>query len=440
MRILHIIPRWIGGGPERHLLELARHDADVAPGAHASGGRIERRVLVLDRPLSAPLLVRARRLGLTIVAQPWTEVLDAEVEAADVVDVTYWNHPALLALLRRPLPPARIVICSAVAGDTLPQVIPPALVPFPDAWVLSAPPGHGARDVAAGHPAVVHVPALADMTRLDGFAPRPHDGVRVVLLGSLTAAKLHPGFARIVAAVARPDVTFDLYGDADPASVAQLEADLRTHGVADRVTLHGHVEQLTDVFAEADVFAAPLPPGTYVTSEKTLQEAMWVGVPPVLLEGTAAVGWIEPEVTGLVAADVATFAHAVDRLAADAVMRRRLGEGARTFARARFDPARNARALWAVVERCMADGKRERDPLPGADDPASERFLRSLGDLSQEFLRRVTGPDVVADPLLLRSEGGVLHHRNASPDDVLLDAWADVLLAAEARARSDGSR
>jgi L-malate glycosyltransferase len=440
MRILHIIPRWIGGGPERHLLELARHDADVAPGAHASGGRIERRVLVLDRPLSAPLLVRAHRLGLTIVPEPWTEVLDAEVKAADVVDITYWNHPALLALLRRPLPPARIVIRSAVAGDTLPQVIPPALIPFPDAWVLSAPPGHGARDVVARHPAVAHVPSLADMTRLDRFVPRPHDGVRAVLLVSLTAAKLHPEFARIVAAVARPDVTFDLYGDADLASVARLEADLRTHGVAERVTLHGHVERLDDVFAEADLFAYPLPLGTYVTSEKALQEAMWVGVPPILLEGTAAVGWVEPEVTGLVVADIATFAQAVDRLAADPALRRHLGEGACTFARARFDPSRNARALWAVVERCMADGKRVRDPLPGADDPASERFLRSLGDLSQEFLRRVTGPDVVADPLLLRSEGGVLHHRNASPDDVRLDAWADMLLAAEARSGSNRPR
>jgi hypothetical protein len=167
---------------------------------------------------------------------------------------------------------------------------------------------------------------------------------------------------------------------------------------------------------------------------------MWVGLPPVLLEGTAAVGWIEPEVTGLVASDIDAFAHQVDRLAADPALRRRLGEGARAFARARFDPSRNARAIWAVVERCMADEKRTRDPLMGADEPASERFLRSLGDLAEEFLRRVTGADVPADPILLRSEGGVLHHFNASPDDSRLAAWADVLLAAEARSNSGGPR
>lgn len=435
MRILHVIPRWIGGGPERHLLELARHDADVVP-----VGGVERRVLVLDRPLSAPLLVQARRLGVTVVPQPWSDALDAEVEAADVVDVTYWNHPELLALLRRRLPPARVIMSSAVAGDTLPQVIPPELVRFPDAWLLSAPLGHGSRDVADGHPDVVHVPALADMTRLAGIAPRPHDGVRAVTLGSLTVAKLHPEFARIVAGVTRTEVMFDLYGDADPADVARLEGQLEVYGVTDRVTLHGHTERLDDAFAEADLFVHPLTPGSYVTSEKVLQESMWVGLPPVLLEGTAAVGWIEPEVTGLVAGDIDAFARQVDRLAADPALRRRLGEGARAFARARFDPSRNARAIWAVVERCMADEKRARDPLMGADEPASARFLRSLGELAEEFLRRVTGPDVPADPILLRSEGGVLHHFNASPDDSRLAAWADVLLAAEARSRSGGPR
>ncbi|MEY3019540.1 MAG: hypothetical protein RLZZ272_524, partial [Actinomycetota bacterium] len=156
MRILHVIPRWIGGGPERHLVELARHDRDRPID-------VQRRVLVLDRPLSAPLLVAARRVGLTVVPDAWEHVVDREVAAADLVDVTYWNHPALLALLRRPLPAARVVVRSAVAGDTLPQIIPPELVPFPDAWILSAPPGHGARHVAAGHRHVVHVPSLADM-------------------------------------------------------------------------------------------------------------------------------------------------------------------------------------------------------------------------------------------------------------------------------------
>lgn len=421
MRILHVIPRWIGGGPERHLLELARHD-----GARAV--KVERRVLVLDRPLSAPLLVRARRVGLAIVAQPWREAIEREVAAADVVDITYWNHPELLELLRHPLPAARIVIRSAVAGHTLPQVLFSELIAFPDAWVVSAPPGHGA---AVAHPAVVHLPALADMTRLDGYAPRAHTGVRATYLGGLTAAKLHPEFARIVAAV-RPGVTFDLFGDGDADTLAKLREQLDQRGVAERVNLRGHVEDLRDAFGEADLFAYPLTPNSSATSEKALQEAMWVGVPPVLLTGTAAVGWLEPGVTGLVAPDVAAFAAEIDRLASDSALRRRVGAAARAFARDRFDPGKNAARWWGVIERAMLAPKRVRAPLAGAEWAPEEKFLQALGHLAPRFQQQLDDAGD-SDPLLLRSEGGLLHYRNAYPQAEGLRAWSDALLAAEAR-------
>jgi L-malate glycosyltransferase len=429
MRILHVIPRWIGGGPERHLLEVARHDRDRP-------GDVQRRVLVLDRPLSAPLLVRARRLGVAIVAEPWREVMEREVAAADVVDVTYWNHPALLELLRRPLPAARIIIRAAIAGNTLPQVLFPELIPFADAWVLSAPPGHGALEVGSRIPMVVHLPALADMARLDGYLPRVHRGVRAVYLGSLTGSKLHPEFPRIVAAVTAPDVTFDLFGDADAATLEDLRQRLRTDGVLDQVTVHGHVEDLVGVFAEADIFCYPLTPGSYVTSEKALQEAMWVGVPPVLLEGTAAAGWVESGVTGFVAQDVETFVAHIERLVRDVALRRRIGRGARDFARAHFDPRQNAQRMWTVVERSMAISKRTRPPISGAELAPSQQYLQSLGELAGEFARCVAqdnAPNPALDALLLRGEGGVLHYAHTYPHDIHLRAWAEALLASAAR-------
>ncbi|MEY3019073.1 MAG: hypothetical protein RLZZ272_57, partial [Actinomycetota bacterium] len=254
--------------------------------------------------------------------------------------------------------------------------------------------------------------------------------------------KLHPDVARIVALVTHPDVTVALHGDADERSVARLGRQLRAHGVADRVELHGHVEDIADVLATADLSVHPLRADGYATSEKTLQEAMWVGLPPVVIEGTAAAGWVEHEVSGLVAADVPTFAAHVDRLAGDEVLRRRIGDAARAAARVRFDPRRNAAALWDVVERRMGEAKRTRAVLPGAGGSASERFLAALGradgGMAGEFLRRVSGPDVRADALLLRGEGGVLHHRNVAAasgeePDGRLDAWAGVLLAAEER-------
>ena len=49
------------------------------------------------------------------------------------------------------------------------------------------------------------------------------------------------------------------------------------------------------------------------------------------------------------------FAAAVVRLLGDADLRRRLGEGGRTFARARYDPAISAAALEAEHQRLIAE-------------------------------------------------------------------------------------
>lgn len=425
MKILHIIPRWIGGGPERGILEIARHDRDLP-------GGMTRRVVVLDTPVSAPLFIRARRLGVALVVNPPPEDLAREIAEADVVEVTYWNHPLLLDLLRRELPPARLLIRAAIAGNTLPHILFPDLVALADCWVLSAPRGHG-RDLR-GHDDVHHIPALSDMTRLAGHAPRPHQGLRIAYLGSLAATKLSPEFPAIAAATAHPHVIFDLYGDGDAATLARLTHDLDARKAGARVRFHGHVENIAEAFAEADIFAYPLAAGSYVTSEKALQEAMWAGLPPVLLAGTAATGWIEHGVTGFVAQDCDAFAAALVRLAEDGALRARIGGAARSMARQRFDPQRNAATMAGVYAGLARRPKRRRAPLPGADLSPPQRFLLSLGEEAGLFLHRVgdgpaaPAPEVPLNPeILLHGEGGVMHYANSFPGETTLAHWAMIM-------------
>lgn len=424
MKILHVIPRWIGGGPERGILEMAKQD-------RARPGGIERRVLVLDKPVSAPLLVMARRLGIVLVTDANPGRLAAEIEGADIVEITYWNHPLLLDLLRKPLPGARFLARSAIAGNTLPHVLFDDLIAFPDAWVLSAPPGHGA--VLASHTHVTHIPSLADMARLAGYSARSHVGIRIAYLGGMFATKLHPDFADIVAQTSGDGIRFDLFGDSDAATLESLSNALKARNALERVFFHGHVENIADAFAEADIFAYPLTPGSYVTSEKALQEAMWVGVPPVLLEGTAASGWIDHGVTGFIARDTSDFARILERLSADPALRRRIGEAARAEARRRFDPSRNALAMAEVHSELLLMPKRLHPPLPGAGLPASDRFLQSLGQAAPLFLEIVDAvgprrPSAAWNPdILLRGEGGIMHYLKTFPDDRKLLQWADAL-------------
>ena len=70
------------------------------------------------------MLIAARKLDIRVVIRPDLESIRQLIVETDVLQINYWNHPLLTALLRRiDLPPARVVVCSHILGTTAPQVL-----------------------------------------------------------------------------------------------------------------------------------------------------------------------------------------------------------------------------------------------------------------------------------------------------------------------------
>ena len=421
MKILHIIPRWIGGGPERHILKAVSYDRELST-------NVTRRVIVLDKPVSSTLFIKARKLAISLVVAPQQSDLLLEIEDADIVEITYWNHPLLLDLLRRQLPPARLLIISAIAGNTLPHILFPELVALPDLWILSTPPGHGKHSLE--HKYVRHVPALSDMNRLANFVPKSHSEIRIVYLGSLEKTKLHSDFVDIVAGINTKGIHFDMFGDADPRTIASLTQALNDKNILERVSFHGHVEQIADAFAEADIFAYPLALGSSAASEKSLQEAMWAGLPCVVMAGTAATGWIKHGVTGFITNNCDEFVLTLKQLVDDHVLRRRIGDAAATEARKLFDPSQNSLRIMNIYMELLERPKRKRLPISGIDSPPHQQFLQSLGEFEKMFLSLINTDRQKKTPnanlnveILLSGEGGLIHYIKTFPEDKILVEW-----------------
>lgn len=446
MNILHIIPRFIGGGPERHLLAFAAQWC-------AAGHSTRHRVLVLESPVSARLLLRARALGIEMAVRPSIGQVRDAVALADVVEIYYWNHPLLLDTLREELPEMRAVVSAVITGTSAPQVLTRDLGSYADALVIRVDASRGTECVRTAQAAglsVEIVPALADMTRLDGFVARPHSGIRVGYLGLVEPTKMHPRFADLSAAVTSPHVTFDVFGGGTWAP--DLQRQFAERGLAGRIRMHGHVEDLRESLAEIDIFGYPLAPGTYASAEKSIQEAMWVGIPPVVIAGTGAASLVDHECTGLVCESEAEYPAAVDRLASDDAFRRKLGAAARDHARQAFDPVRNAARFRSLFEQVAAMPKRVRPPMPGRDLPGAWKFVSSLGALAGDFAVSLDGEGVhgrdavrgaderiaAANDVLARGEGGIIHYRNTYPDDAHLRLWSG--LVARHRGGPDAGR
>ena len=454
MKILHILPRMIGGGPERSVLALASEMASL-------GYLCKHVIAVFDPPISRTMLLAARRLKIDVAVRPDQAVLQRLVIDADIVQIHYWNHPALLALLRgMALPPARVIVCSCILGVTAPQVLTEAIGRFADALVLtSEASSESAGAIAAradGRPVVV-LPGVADMTRLDGFTRRAHAGCVVGYLGVVNDAKMHPHFAQMAARVAHPSVRFLICGGGGGEEA--LRRDLETLGLGPRTEIIGPVEHIRQVLERMDIFGYPLAEQTYATSEKALQEAMWVGLPPVVFPHGGVRLLVQHERTGLVAQTEGDYVAAIDRLAGDAGLRSKLGAEARKFARLHFDPRRWAQTAMALMNEVTSLPRRHRTPLQGGEGATG--FVAALGDLGGPFAASLAGPSAegadieqieTADNIIAGShtvlangEGGVIHHRNFASHDPHLRLWSGLLAEqagnyARARAEYEAAR
>jgi hypothetical protein len=428
-RVVHVIQGFSRGGAARSLLATA--------GAHDD---VDATVVSLA-PADPWMRAQAAAAGLPLVEAPTGARLRLALEAADVVQVHFWNSPELYGLLRGGLPAMRLAVWLHVAGDTAPQVVTAQLLEIADVAVAGSP--HTARLPVFGEPPLV-IADVIDPARLSGVRPSARSTFDVGYVGTVDFGKMHPRFVELSSRVDVPDVRFVVCGAGD--ALATIAEQARRLGVEELFELRGYVEDVGRVLAALDVFGYPLAPGNYSASDLALQEAMAAGVPPVVLPYGGAHALVRHGETGLVA-DEESYPAAVESLYADATERARLGHNARESARS-WGPVQAARAWSAVYAELLEQPKRDRC-WPGS--PAAERFpgaaafVESLGGTAPEFAESLAACDeeaaaeaearIAAAPPVLTSAGGggILHYRRAFPRDAYLRLWAGLVLEAAGR-------
>jgi hypothetical protein len=430
--ILHVLDRLSAAGPTRSLITLAELQ-------RAAGLPWRHRLLTLQAEFYAPVLLMARKAGLDVRRAPSTEELAEEIDGADLVQLHYWNNPAFLNLLQRLLPAHRRILWFKIAGLAPPQVITPQLVACADISVATASATLRLPALAELHRLGLaeQIPGLADLTRLEGFRARPHAGIRAGYLGTTNFSKMHPGFVAMSAATATRDLVFPIAGAGGGEGELQRQAEAL--GAAARFEFLGFQENIRSVLETLDLFGYPLCTDTYATSEKSLQEAMAVGLPPVVFPHGGLPDLVEDRVTGRVVHTPEEYTEALDALARDPSERQRLGSAARRFIRQRFAPENAAAAFAKLYARAMDLPKRYQSLFAPGMSP-SRTFALSLGDAGEPFLCSMEADDPDAQQRiaassfpLARGEGGLFQFRNAHPDDPWLRYWVALVLAAQGR-------
>lgn len=165
-------------------------------------------------------------------------------------------------------------------------------------------------------------------TRTDG------EPVRLIATNRLAELKGYPELFDACAALERP-WRLDVVGDGPLR--AELEDQVRSLGLADRVTFHGFQTNVTDRLIAADIFVNPTcHPGEGLPFVNI--EALAAGTPVVTSRSGGCVETIEDGVSGRFVdpTDTAAFTRVLDELARDPKRRKQLSTGGRERWRTHF--------------------------------------------------------------------------------------------------------
>ncbi len=409
MNILHLTPHLGGGVGKAHAAISAASSPDV-----------RRRYFLLEEPRDRrfPALVEAA--GATLMTGGSAE-LQAAVEAADIVQIEWWNHPRLYQCLSEwSLPAMRSVVWAHISG-LFPPLLPERLAEMPDRLLFTSPcslQAENLRDLPLSSRARLGVvnsgfgfEAVADRVQNPS-----QNSSRAVYLGTVDFVKMHPAFFEIVDAVEHEDFSVSVWGQFDPGGEpASRAAAMRQPA---RVSLEGAHQDPQSMLSEAGILVYLLRPDHYGTAENVLIEAMSLGVVPLVMANPAEMAVVENGRTGLVATDPADAAVKLAWMLRHPGRVAAMGRAAAAAIAQTHRPSLSAHALETCYGELLSQPKRVVDFTEFLGSNAAGWFLSTQA--------RRGGSLVMADfpSSGAASKGSLAHFLACMPEDATLRALA----------------
>ena len=430
IRLLHIIPHLSRGGASRTLLATAHY---------LQTPDLYQQVLSLVPP-DAETCLRAANSGVEVISRHPLHAVPL-MAAADLVQIHFWNTPALYALLGSDLPAMRLAIWFKIAGHRAPQVISREVVSLADRALVSSTFSLAlpACQSPPPHTQVSWMFSSPDFQRLHPCQPQSHSAFTVGYLGTVDFVKMHRDFISLCTQINIPSAQFLVAGGGNAYPI--LQQQIQSSDQEGRFELLGYVEDVSSFFSRLDVFGYPLCPDNYATSELVLQEAMYAGIPPVILAYGGAQATVIPNQTGLITSTPTDYCRAIEYLYRHPEERLRLGCQARAYAQRYFGAQRTAERFQMLYDELLTIPKstkvlsRWRPNMTGC-----ERFLFSLGEEALHFVQSYSATNLntlwqadsqiaAATPVLCNpGAGGILHYRKVYPEDPYLRFWSGLIL------------
>lgn len=424
--IVHIAPHY-GGGVGRALESVSRIK-------NLENGTPLRHIFIsLEIPDREAALARIKKNGADVIIAPSTNSLHATIMEADVLQLEWWNHPALFNALTA-IPPVvtKTILWSHQSGTVTP-IIPAQLIEISNKIVFTAPCSlrseryRGAINSFPSKFDVISSAAgceeLPRTVRTENYNKK----LRYGYVGTLSYSKLHNEFVELIASVNEPKFVIEVYGD--EVNKQDLKNKCAAIGRDDLLQFKGYKEDIITELQKLDVLIYLLNPRHYGTAENALIEAMAMGVVPVVMGNQAEMDIVADRSTGFIVRKPEDLSQAIEKINTNRRLLAEMSENASSTVRSKYTFKRLETKFKKLYNTILEDAASEisfRDVL-GANP--SDWFLSVQGE-SEIFGERgeiFISPDGLKQEFYDETKGSVFHYLKYFSGDEILRRWANTL-------------
>jgi len=259
----------------------------------------------------------------------------------------------------------------------------------------------------------------------------------------MSSSKLHPQFVEYCAAVVKrlPDACFVMVGDM--AGSHEILRKATEYHIQDRFVFTGYSTRIDDEMSRFDIFAYPLNPKHFGTTENVLLEAMAFGLPVVALNQNAEMHIIKNHKSvGFLADSIDHYVECIVYLHDNPEERAQIGENAREYVKRHFSFERNVELMRVELDEVACIPKKQFNFVKVFGMEPYEWFLACLGEDYAPFgdsiddrkcsnageMEIVKNKIKSCSPILKeKNKSSIRHFSDLFPVDVNLLYWKSLL-------------
>lgn len=352
MRIVHITTH-MGGGAGNAIANMIR-----------TSQANQHKLICLQIGQKRQYIEKCAETGMEIWEEPENHIIQQVIEWADVVVIHWWHHPLMCRFLAEfPAHPVRMVLWVHISGCSYP-VLQFAFADLFDCIFFTTPFSYDNREWGEEERKRIRqksdiVYGLGDMSCIRQKQDYRQLAGRFTIgyIGTFAKAKLHPKFLDFCGEIIKrvPEVNFLMVGDLNDSE--WLMQEIERHQLEAFFCFTGYCTDISVKLNEMDIFAYPLNPKHFGTTENVILEAMFAGLPVVLLEQSTEKYIVTNKKDGFLVRSKEEYGEAVWDLYRSRRLREHIGKAARETILRKYNAEKNCQVFEKGIQNVLRNEK-----------------------------------------------------------------------------------